>query len=84
MKVEVLTNKDVTFKKWRWWSNWVDVAVFEDKHETYLLQMRVSRSNKKAFNAVSLSKSTFLGWMNGVLVSPAEVGDLTQMRKETP
>lgn len=79
MKIDVLTVNDVEIKKWRWWSNWVDVAVFDHEFyqsRGYLLQMKVSRFNKKRFKCVPFKRS---------LIHPAhpsisEVGHLTQTR----
>ena len=74
MKVNVLQVEQATFRsKLSRWSNWVDVAVFEHGRSSYLLQMSISRANKKKFRDIKLTK-----W--GV---PADrIGDLTQMEAE--
>lgn len=58
MKIDVLTVNDVDFGQFRLWSNWVDVAVFDYFGSGYLLQMKVSRWNRKRFHCVPL-KSFF-------------------------
>lgn len=58
MKVNVLTDLDVTFKKYFWWSKWVDIAVFDANKNAYLIQMSVSRLNKKKFRSVSISSDS--------------------------
>ena len=52
MKVEVLQAKDITFRKLRYWSDWVDIAVFNFAGYGHLLQMKVSRRNSKKFRSV--------------------------------
>ena len=52
MKVDVLTINECRLKWWQWWSNWIDIAVFDYSFQPYLLQMRVSRSNAKKFRLV--------------------------------
>jgi len=77
MKVNVLTVNDINIPIWRWWSNWIDIAVFSYGGYGYLLQMRISRRNAKQFNARPMK------W----LVAHAkaeEVGDLVQMRVTKP
>ena len=71
-KVDVLTSKDVTFKKYRWWSDWVDIAVLNHSYTGYLLQMKVSRTNAKKFNAIPME-----GYVAYANISQA--GDLVQM-----
>lgn len=76
MKVDVLTELDVKFKRYRFWSNWVDVCVYHHNCLTYLLQMRVSRINDKRFRAVKVSRMFSV-------TGPdlRQIGDLTQMKK---
>lgn len=74
MKVDVLTIDDVTFKWWQWWSNWVDVAVFDYFSTPFLLQMRVSRTNEKMFNAKRIT-GKYIYRQSTCL----EIGDLVQM-----
>jgi len=82
VKIDVLTVNDVEIKKWRWWSNWVDVAVFDHHHNystgAYLLQMKVSRWNGKRFKCVPLK--SFRGSPHP---SMSEAGNLTQTGKVT-
>lgn len=75
-KVDVITCDEAEFGKWRWWSNWVDVAVYDYGYDGYLLQMRVSRTNKKKFRSVALSGS----YINKANIK--QTGNLTQMTKE--
>jgi hypothetical protein len=75
MKVDVITVDQATFKRWKWWSNWVDVAVFDYNCAPYLLQMRVSRLNKKDFNAMRITGSFVYRQ-----ATCREIGDLVQMR----
>lgn len=77
MKVDVLTVSDVEIKKWRWWSNWIDVAAFNYGGDGYLLQMKVSRTNSKKFRAVA-----YKAIYNLVHASINEAGDLTQMARK--
>lgn len=74
MKVDVVQASDISFKRWQWWSNWIDVLIFVYGHDSYLLQMRVSRTNAKRFNAVNLAGRITLN-----SVRPEYVSDLTQM-----
>ena len=79
MKVDVLQVKDVEFSGFSWWSKWVDVAVFDFDHQGHLLQMKISRSNKKRFKVRTFSSGAF-SW--GVAAPKLyEVGDLTQMKR---
>lgn len=78
MKVEVLTLEDVSIKRWRWWSNWIDVAVFSHGYQGFLLQMKVSRRNAKSFRARRLN-----GGPNLASVDAVQVGDLVQMGGQT-
>ena len=77
-KVNVLTVDDVAFKKWHWWSCWIDIAVFDispisGHTKCYLLQMRISRSNAKQFKTRAMPNYCKSQW----------VGDLTQMSGES-
>jgi len=74
MKVDVLTVADVNFKWWQWWSNWIDVAVFDCGSTPFILQMRVSRTNEKMFNA---KRVTGKYWYRQSTCR--EIGDLVQM-----
>jgi hypothetical protein len=77
MKVEVVTVEEVKFKKLRWWSNWIDVCVFDHGYQGYLLQMRINRVNSKQFKAVKLNSAFSLSYC-----SAHAAGDLTQMKAE--
>ena len=74
MKVEVLTVKDVEIKKWHWWSNWIDIAVFQHGYSGYLLQMRIGRSNVKKFRVARMAGMDAECCMH-------DAGDLTHMKK---
>lgn len=74
MKVDVLTINEVTVPKWRWWSNWIDVAVFNYGSCGYLLQMKINRRNLKRFKVVA-----FKSPCNLTYATTGEVGDLLQM-----
>lgn len=74
MKVDVLQVAQAEFKKFSWWSNWVDVAVYNwAGDQGYLLQMKVSRTNAKRFKSRSVT-----GFLASN-VSVGTIGDLTQM-----
>ncbi|WP_274882385.1 hypothetical protein [Vibrio harveyi] len=78
MKVSVLQVEDAYFPKWSWWSNWVDIATFNQGTEPYLIQMAINRRNKKKFRSVKISGKA---WQLRQ-VSCGEIGDLTQSKKE--
>lgn len=51
-KVFVATIVDATFAtSFSWWSNWIDVAIVNYGGTFFLIQMRISRLNKKTFAA---------------------------------
>jgi len=75
-KVDVLTVEDVNIKRFRWWSNWVDVAVFNYGGYGWLLQIKISRTNKKKFNAVEFKGG------NTAPANTAEAGNLQQMSSD--
>ena len=73
MKVNVLQVEDAKFSsRFSFWSNWVDVCIFESNTKVYLLQMKVNRFNRKKFATRRLTGS-------GIAIYINEVGDLTQM-----
>ena len=76
MKVDVITVEQATFKKWQWWSNWIDVAVYQYAGEGILIQMRVSRTNAKHFKSRPFTKWCFQK------CELQNISDLTQMKKE--
>jgi hypothetical protein len=78
MKVNVLQVSDATFRRrFSWWSQWIDIAVFDYASTPHLIQMRVSRANGKSFRSIDMT-----GW-GTKLCNTREVGDLTPMRRET-
>jgi|LakMenEpi03Aug12_release.lakeMendotaPanAssembly.Ray.scaffolds.fasta_scaffold2922111_1 hypothetical protein len=72
MKVNVITVEDVKIGRWSWFSKWIDVAVFDYRFRSFLLQMRISRTNAKSFRVVSMT--------GNLLADAKDIGDLTQMR----
>lgn len=76
MKVDVITVEQVNIPRFRWWSNWIDVAVFDYDFRPFLLQMQVSRTNAKKFKVISMT-----GWWYRQADSHA-IGNLTQMCAE--
>ena len=77
MKVDVLTVADVEFGRLQWWSNWIDVAVFDYNCRPFLLQMRINRINGKQFKAICITGP----WYKQA--TACAISDLTQMTKET-
>lgn len=77
MKVPVLEVDDITFGRYSWWSSWFDIAVFDYAHNGYLLQMQVSRRNKKRFRCVG-----FKGLVGVAQPTTHQVVDLLPMSKE--
>ncbi len=57
MKVDVLQVSGAKIGRFSWWSNWVDVSVFNYGGYGHLLQMKVSRSNKKKFRTSGFCSS---------------------------
>ena len=76
MKVNVFQVEDVKFRKFAWWSNWVDVCVFNHDLEGMLLQMSISRTNSKKFKCVKFKSSLGIAYC-----TIGNAGDLTQMGK---
>jgi len=77
MKVNVLTVENVKIGRWRWWSNWIYVAVFNFMSTGHLLQMRVSRTNAKQFRCRKFAGITGVPYANTF-----DAGDLAQMERE--
>lgn len=75
MKVEVLTDKEAEFGRFCWWSKWIDVAIYSFGSEPWLIQMSVSRRNRKKFRSVAIVGSRYCD------CDVESVGDLTQMSK---
>lgn len=78
-KVNVITVEQAAFPRFAWWSNWIDIAVFNFGGEGYLLQMHVSRRNKKQFRA-----APFQSRISAVYATTDQAGDLTQMEGAVP
>ncbi len=74
MKVDVLVFDDVEISRYRWWSKWIDIAVFDYGSYGYLLQMKVSRNNSKKFKCIGYKAIS-----NMAHASIHEAGDLSQM-----
>ena len=72
-QVSVLTIEDVEIKRWRWYSNWIDIAVFDYQSRPWLVQMRVSRMNGKQFRSISITGI----WYKQT--TAAQIGDLVQL-----
>lgn len=72
MKVDVIQAKDIKFRKFMFFSDWFDIAIFEHSSVVFLIQMKVSRFNRKSFRLRRITG-------HFQVVSTASVGDLTQM-----
>lgn len=77
MKVDVIQAKDIAFKRFCWWSDWIDVSVIGYAGDAHLLQMKVSRFNAKKFSCITM-KSSF----RSAAAKVSEIGSLTQMSTE--
>ena len=56
MKVNVLQVEQAKFHGFlHFWSNWVDVAVYDYASRPYLLQMSVNRFNRKRFRSTRMT-----------------------------
>ena len=56
MKVNFVQVDKAVFRYWWcWWSDWVDICVFDYACTGYLVQMSVNRFNKKKFRAVGFT-----------------------------
>jgi hypothetical protein len=75
MKVEVLQVEQAKFSKYRWWSNWVDIAVYDYECTPFLLQMSVNKFNKKRFRSVRMT-----GTFKYRQASCSAIGDLLPMK----
>ncbi len=77
MKVDVIQVEQAKFQhRFRWWSNWIDVALFDYNSTPFLLQMSVSRTNGKRFNCKRITGSIAYRQCDA-----AQIGDLTPMRR---
>lgn len=78
MKVDVIQAEESTFKsKLCWWSNWIDIAIVDISCEPFLIQMSVSRTNKKKFR-----NSKVTGCLLYKQVPASAIGDLKTMKSE--
>ena len=75
-KVDIITCDEAKFGKFSWWSNWIDIAVYDYDSRPWLIQMKVNRDNKKKFRSVAIAGLSYKQ------VSTIKVGDLTQMKGE--
>ena len=73
MKINITQADQVKFKVWSWWSDWIDISIVPTSLEfssylsnatnadldvkSALLQMKISRLNKKKFNVVAINAS---------------------------
>ena len=69
--VKVLQVEDVEIGKWRWWSDWIDVSVFNYGNYGYLLQMKIDRRNNKKFKTVE-----YEGMRHAAHANTMQAGDL--------
>lgn len=75
MKVNVLQVHDAKFHNcFHYWSKWVDVCLYDFQSTPFLLQMSVSRLNKKKFRSVRVT-----GSITYRQARATDIGDLTQM-----
>lgn len=51
--------EDAKFKKWSYWSNWIDICNFDFGYGGFLLQMKVNRFNGKKFKAIPFKSNPF-------------------------
>lgn len=75
--VKVLTVADVEIKKWRWWSDWIDIAVFDYGGCGHLLQMSISRTNCKRFKCKEFSDI-----LSSIAPSIEKTGDLIDINEK--
>jgi len=68
MKIDVLQVGDVTFRPYRYWSDWIDVFAWNCVHP-YLVQMKVSRCNGKKFRSINIKGH----WMNHCVAIPKDL-----------
>ena len=80
MKVDVVQVSDIKFKWYSLWSDWIDVAVFDYASSAHLLQMKVSRTNKKRFRSPEIKGSSILFHASPTV---QQMGDLTPMKRAT-
>lgn len=54
-RVSVTQLHQVKISRFRWWSNWIDIGVFNNAQGSFLLQMQISRRNAKKFKTRNLT-----------------------------
>lgn len=75
MKINVLQVEQAKFHSFmHFWSNWVDVAVYDCSSTPFLLQMSVSRFNRKRFRSTRMTGTFWYRQSNC-----NAIGDLTPM-----
>lgn len=52
--VPLIQADEAKFRRFRFWSDWSDLCVFQSGFTSYLLQMRVNRFNRKDFLVTKL------------------------------
>ena len=77
MKINVLQVEDAVFPSFNYWSNWVDICVYDYEFTPFLLQMSINRFNKKKFRSVRMT-----GTFARRQASCATIGDLMPSRGE--
>lgn len=75
MKVDVIQVDEASFCRFSWWSKWIDVAVYDFNCTPFLIQMKVSRFNKKKFRSERITGRVYRQ------ASCSQIGDLTQMKR---
>lgn len=73
-KVMVMSADQAKFRPYRWWSNWIDVAVLPHDGRLYLLQMSISKTNRKRFITTDITENR-----NYLPTTLEHLGDLVQM-----
>ena len=74
MKVNVISLEDIEFSRFRFWSNWIDIAVIYFNSQPFLVQMKVNRFNGKSFKAVCMTGFSYKQ------ATPNDIGDLLPMQ----
>jgi len=57
MELSDIKTADIKFRRFHFWSDWVDMGMFNFCSRGYLMQMSVNRFNKKRFLAIKLSRT---------------------------
>ena len=78
MKVDVLQVEKAKFHSFmHLWSNWIDVAMYDFNSTPFLLQMSVSRFNRKRFRSTRVT-----GFFYYRQSTCQAIGDLTDMASD--